>query len=66
VVDDLDDSGQTTGVGAVTLKEDDTANLDEAPVRCDNGSVTHFYGVLNGDRESVLGVGEAAEKIGAG
>jgi len=65
VVDDLDDSGQTTGVGAVTLKEDDTANLDEAPVRCDNGSVTHFYGVLKIGRESALGV-DAAENFGTG
>lgn len=36
VIDDLDDCGETAGVGAVTLEEDDTADLDEPPVRCDN------------------------------
>lgn len=50
VVDDLDDGGKATGEGAVALKEDNTANLDEAPVGCDNGGVTHFYGVLGGCR----------------
>ena len=48
VVDDLDDGGQAAGEGAVALEEDNTANLDEAPVGCDNGGVTHFCGVLRG------------------
>ena len=31
VVNDLDDRGQTAGVGAVALDEDDAADLDQTP-----------------------------------
>lgn len=41
VVDDLDDSGQATGLGA-SLEDDDTADLDEAPLRGSDVDVTHF------------------------
>lgn len=62
VVDDLDDGGQAAGEGAVALEEDNTANLDEAPVGCDNGGVTHFCGVLGGCR--LVGRGERGKKPG--
>lgn len=32
VVNDLDDRGEAAGVGALALDEDDTADLDQAPV----------------------------------
>lgn len=44
VVDDLDDSRKAAGVGAVALDEDDTADLDQSPLRTLDGSVTHFAG----------------------
>lgn len=42
VVDDLDDSRETAVVGAIVLDEDDTADLDEAPVGLSDGGFAHF------------------------
>lgn len=45
VVDDLDDGSQAAGVGAVALEQDDAANLNEAPVGCNDRGLTHFVGL---------------------
>lgn len=41
VVDDLDNGGQAAGVRTL-LDQDDTANLNEAPLGSRDGRVTHF------------------------
>lgn len=46
MVDDLDDSSQSTGVRAVALDEDDTADLDLAPFGGFDRCVAHCDGVL--------------------
>ena len=46
VVNDLDDRGESASVGVVAVDNNDTANLNEAPVRTLNGSVAHFVGDL--------------------
>lgn len=45
MVDDLDNGSQAAGVRAVTLEEDDTANLNQAPVGCNDRSLGHCVGV---------------------
>lgn len=40
VVDDLDDGGELALIGALS-EEDDTADLDEPPLRCLDLCVTH-------------------------
>lgn len=42
MVDDLDDSREAAVVGAIVLDEDDTADLDEAPVGLSDGGFAHF------------------------
>lgn len=44
VVDDLDDGSQAAGVRTL-LDQDNTTDLDEAPLGSDNADVTHFVGV---------------------
>ena len=46
MVDDLDNSRQTAGVRAVTLEEDDAADLHEAPVGSDDACLAHCVGDL--------------------
>jgi hypothetical protein len=49
VVDDLDDRGQAAGEGVVAVDNNDTANLNEAPVRTLNDCVAHCDGdLING------------------
>ena len=45
MVDDLDDRGQAAGEGVVAVDNNDTANLNEAPVRTLNDCVAHCDGV---------------------
>jgi hypothetical protein len=45
VVDDLDNGSQAAGVGALTLDEDDTADLNQAPVGCNDRSLGHCVGL---------------------
>lgn len=42
VVDDLDDSREAARELVAVLDEDDTADLDQAPLGSLDGSVTHF------------------------
>jgi hypothetical protein len=44
VVDDLDDGSQAASGGA-SLEQDDTANLNEAPVGSNDRGLTHFVGL---------------------
>lgn len=46
VVDDLDDRGQAAREGVVAVDDNDTADLDEAPVRTLNDCVAHCDGDL--------------------
>lgn len=46
VVDDLDDRGQAAREGVVAVDDNDTADLDEAPVRTLNDCVAHCAGDL--------------------
>ena len=42
MVDDLDDGAEAAVEGAIVLDEDDTADLDEAPVGLSDGGFAHF------------------------
>ena len=46
VVDDLDDRGQVASEGVVAVDNNDSANLNEAPVRTLNDCVAHCDGDL--------------------
>jgi hypothetical protein len=46
VIDDLDNSGKSAGVGVVAVNDEYTANLYEAPVGTLNHCFAHFDGGL--------------------
>lgn len=52
MVDNLDNRGQAAGEGVVAVDNDDTANLNEAPVGTLNNCVAHCDGDLTGSGQS--------------
>lgn len=61
VVDDLDDGGQATGGGAAALDEDNTANLNQAPVGCNDRCLGHCVWSICAEKSGLAVVVESWE-----